>query len=380
MHSSLESETLYRRFDTLRFPLIILVIYIHNASIQATANGQALSVSSSPFNESVIYFFSQGIARCAVPLFYLMAGYLFFYRGTQPSRGRWDKLRSRIYSLLIPYLIWNTLVLLLFLAGQSLPATASWFSGSHAGLLSMNPAELGCEIIGCRQYPIAYQFWFIRDLMILIVFSVLIGEWLRPALWVLVPLSFLAWLFQYWPVLMPSCEATLFFLIGAGMARYRISPFALDPWRWPAVVLAVVAFALSTGLRDAPVSWLLHVVATLAGLVAALSLSARTGPIGTAMLSLAPTSFFLFAVHEPTLQVLRKIGLRLFAATPAGALAVYILAPVAVAALGLALFALLQRTLPRMLAILVGKAARRPVVPGFACGSEAADSSGTTQS
>lgn len=48
-----------------------------------------------------------GICQVAVPIFYFLSAYLFFWNCyNKESIG--DKLKSRIHTLLVPYLIWNT--------------------------------------------------------------------------------------------------------------------------------------------------------------------------------------------------------------------------------------------------------------------------------
>ena len=60
----------------LRFPLIVLVLFIH-------CNFTTLSEewASLPFTTKFINLFSQRIAPIAIPFFYFISGYLFFKTG-----------------------------------------------------------------------------------------------------------------------------------------------------------------------------------------------------------------------------------------------------------------------------------------------------------
>ena len=70
----------------LRFPLIVLVVYLHNGSGTVRfANAGIVERSSSPMLDYFVAFLSDGVARVAVPLFFLMAGYLFFNRAIRPT-------------------------------------------------------------------------------------------------------------------------------------------------------------------------------------------------------------------------------------------------------------------------------------------------------
>lgn len=99
--------------EYLRIPLIILVVFVH-IGVEGYSNYD----KNADFL-TVIGFFSyicdivSFIANCAVPSFFLISGYLFFR-----NIDRFDfviflrKYKSRIKTLLVPYLFWNLLVFL----------------------------------------------------------------------------------------------------------------------------------------------------------------------------------------------------------------------------------------------------------------------------
>lgn len=55
----------------------------------------------------LVTFISEGLASACVPLFYFLSGYLFFARWTFTWNGYKSKLRRRMWSLLVPYILWN---------------------------------------------------------------------------------------------------------------------------------------------------------------------------------------------------------------------------------------------------------------------------------
>ncbi len=83
----------------LRFPLAVMVVFIHSGNKPFVDSGEWIRV-----------MFADVIPAIAVPLFFLISGYLFF-RGLE--RWNWDewmkKMYRRVHTLLIPYLIWTTL-------------------------------------------------------------------------------------------------------------------------------------------------------------------------------------------------------------------------------------------------------------------------------
>lgn len=110
------------RLDVLRFPLIVGVVYIH-----AYVPGETARWRETSFAETAMAWLSlaisQGLARIAVPLLFLISGYLFFLNWNLDGKSFAQKLRSRTRSLLIPFLFWNLLTLLIYSLGQTIPVT-----------------------------------------------------------------------------------------------------------------------------------------------------------------------------------------------------------------------------------------------------------------
>lgn len=93
-------------FDFLRFPLICIVVLIH--TLQADEH-----VEFGILYHDALYFFQESIGRSAVPVFFVISGYMFFYKVAGLTTEIYkSKLKRRVKSLLIPYLIWNALALL----------------------------------------------------------------------------------------------------------------------------------------------------------------------------------------------------------------------------------------------------------------------------
>ncbi len=79
-YTKLQSET----FNFLRFILAVLVVFIHVPHPEYTSG----------FSWYAYVFFSQGIARVAVPVFFLISGYLFCSGLEQ--QWDWSLWRSKI--------------------------------------------------------------------------------------------------------------------------------------------------------------------------------------------------------------------------------------------------------------------------------------------
>ena len=192
--------------DWLRLPLALCVVFIHN---YGTRVADYANLCANPFSAESIYdivriFCSKVFPGFAVPTFFLISGYLFFL--TMP-RWNWqqyrEKLRRRLFTLLIPYLGWN-LFHCLHLSWPTLMQIANGQAGwsrlmalwSHLGGWSMfwdgHVGQSTVNFLGVEMPftgPVLAPLWFVRDLMVIVLFAPLIygllrrcGKWLLPFL------------------------------------------------------------------------------------------------------------------------------------------------------------------------------------------------------
>ncbi|HPJ43464.1 MAG TPA: acyltransferase [Spirochaetota bacterium] len=154
------NQVVSKTINIIRFPLMLLIVVIHAYSPGDNTGFNYLQT-----------FFSQVIARIAVPLFFIISSFLLFFNYSLNRSIIFEKLSKRVKTLLVPFLFWNLVVFGLYLLLQELPF-AQKFSNSNLPVLSDLTFDeyLGFLFI----HPIANQFWFIRDLMILVVLSPLI--------------------------------------------------------------------------------------------------------------------------------------------------------------------------------------------------------------
>lgn len=69
-----------KAIDLLRFPLAILVLYIHTDLI-TTNSSSSVSLDGTPFLWNIDYLMSKVIGSVSVPAFFLLSGLLFFKNG-----------------------------------------------------------------------------------------------------------------------------------------------------------------------------------------------------------------------------------------------------------------------------------------------------------
>lgn len=114
---SMGEECFFSALPTYTFLLSILVIFVHSthftpADLEAVPRTAFFSTS---FLEKIEFLFSSFLGETAVPGFFFLSGLLFFHK-LYSSAVWFRKLRSRLFSYLLPYLLWNSGMTGLYLA------------------------------------------------------------------------------------------------------------------------------------------------------------------------------------------------------------------------------------------------------------------------
>ena len=115
---------------------------------------------------------------CSVclPAFFILSGYLFFGNAPQKPQWKWflGKIRSRIFTLLIPYLIAVAIAwFCYYFAIKAVPSMVDGFLGDRW----KDP------VFVFWTGPVNLSLWFIRELMILVVLSPLVYLIIRYTGW-----------------------------------------------------------------------------------------------------------------------------------------------------------------------------------------------------
>ena len=216
-----ENKELYwKRIQLISFVLAVFIIIRHNSSL---ANYEA------PVAQLIYDTFKYSITEVAVPLFFLISGFNFFNGFSISIQKR--KFKSRIKSLLIPYLTWNTLYCVFCIITSLF--FSQYFIGRTAFTITPLNVIWGCVFHqGCNSH-----FWFVFDLMICVVLNPIIYYILRNKI---AGFSFLAILFVAifgFGLKLPinvfyRTDAFLYYYIGAFLGLHFNTFFINDrPWK-----------------------------------------------------------------------------------------------------------------------------------------------------
>ena len=258
-----------KAIDWLRFPLIYLVVVIHSALFYdklIPIHWDAMT--GQDYYQLLVIFFSRSGAQIAVPTFFVISGYLFFFKVNEWSKKVYvEKLKSRIHTLLIPYLLW--IIIYIVLTGGYLffkawigriewEDVSEWYNNNN-GLLGMFwlSNEWGWDRLNLSGFPtpmggpIAGPLWYIRNLMVLVILTPLIYIAIkRLKKWWLFFLAalYLGGVYLYIPGLRET--DLLFFSIGAYLGVNKLSFTVLYKYRfilYPMSIALWILYAIAGG-------------------------------------------------------------------------------------------------------------------------------------
>lgn len=242
------NDVLSRSITFLRLPLMVAVVFIHTNLCDVNIGGNLLVAEGAfPILDILTHIVSDEIAHIAVPLFFFISGFLFFFNSDFSCSAYGGKLKKRIGTLLVPYLFWNITVLLLLFFTQTF--LSSMTSGSNKLVSDYTLSDyLGIFYNHKDGKPLCYQFWFIRDLMVCYILSPIIYLYVKYGKLLGVSLLGLLWCFGIWfHIAGFSSTSFFFFAFGSWFAINRRN-FVVDfkPLRITFSLLYVPIIIIST--------------------------------------------------------------------------------------------------------------------------------------
>lgn len=370
----------FKTIDLLRFPMALAVVILHlTPDVVAVPNTNFPLISQMGLYNVVVMCLSHVISFVAVPLFFIVSGYLFFinmqkFLFTEYKR----KLHKRLNTLLVPYLIWNILPLLssvvvliisLIKHGDLSCIGNVWrllnpyrifWHASTWGLSNVNFFGMPLPATG----PLDYPLWFVRDLIVLIVLAPIIYIVVRKTGKIGLGIMFLCMYFSIW-FYIPGLriKSIFFFSLGAYFGIRGISIVrTLNPYKYLICGIAIVLMLVATyynGVRWVSPFWILF-GAFAFYLMAAHGIEHWNWRYNKFLVS---SCFFVYALHGNNvlplygspLDLFRNVNIQIFGNdTPMEKFAVYFLTFLETVAFCLLLFAILKKVFPRKIKLLTG--------------------------
>ena len=306
--------------DLLRIIAIVMVVILHART--------GLQFQNNVF-ESMADVMSRGVGALGVPLFLVVSGFL---AGVKPKFATLNLAMfsaiSRSFGLMFAYVFWNTLIAVIVFFAISSGLSVGEFS-------SLRLSEGFFGIYGLNSpFPIAYQFWFVRELIVVSFFIAVLSHFAID-LWRLLVLFFIIIILGQLFFDARSQMVFISYSIGYSLARLNINfNINIDAYlisnsriyRLATLLPSMLLLYLTHtyGDWDGPCLYIFLITGSVFTIVMALLL-AQKEPLNNLFKFLAGSTFFIFAAHEPLLAFVKKIIDSRF-----GAEIAYVLAPVLV--------------------------------------------------
>ncbi|MDE6513517.1 MAG: acyltransferase [Muribaculaceae bacterium] len=330
----------------LKFLLILGVVIIHSniAGDGAPFANAGLEIAS---------FVSSQLGKAFVPSFFVISGYLFFLGVERFSASLYaGKLRSRFFTLVIPYVLWNLICAALLYFKFKVLNFESYGVYGVDGSVDWRRFILGFWNF-YDGYPFAPAFWFIRNLICFVVLSP-IAYFIGRKWWLTVGTIVVCIIFDTWLFCME------FFIIGASLA---LNGFDLRRLRLPAagVLLPVAAYLAGAYALHIVVGgrWFLpvYLVLTLSGFMVFLNAALRLNGMENSRVGnlLIQSTFFIYAFHQCFCSIVRKAWLGVVGDSSTGAALVsYAGSFLTQVAICFAVWLIMRRLAPGLLRVLTG--------------------------
>ncbi|MDE6277276.1 MAG: acyltransferase [Muribaculaceae bacterium] len=371
--------------DLLRFPMAVLVVVNHSCpSLVPMSEADFPLLSGEGIFTYISCLIAYVIGRVAVPTFFMISGYLFFRNiPLFNARSFAKKMKGRLRTRIIPYVLWNILpfgICLLYATigmiynngnPESIPDNLRhatfWGIIWDINIWGDNTNFFGLPTPNCAPYNA--PLWFMRDLIVSMALSPLVYLIVRR-----LPFTGLAFLFasmylHLWPFVPGlGAYAMFYYTLGAYFAirRKSIVAFAIR-FKVPVLILAIVlalfcawfnGAGTPTGEAVFPFFQLFAVFSFF--LIAAEAVKRGHRPFR----SLIPACFFLYALHAAPLfayrgwpaKIINQFYIYLFGtSSPAAQAITFFLTATTTIIFCLGVYVILHRTLPRVARVLTGR-------------------------
>ena len=344
----------------IRFPLAALIVLLHTE----------ITCGPEDFTYYLANYINAPMVQLAVPTFFFMSGYLFFIGENIFNINTYTiKLKKKIKTLIIPYIIWNLVAITFLYSYQYIkkepidPWSLTEIFWAHGDGIQTT------SILGYK-YPIiispaAGVLWFMRDLIMMMICSIIIFPIIKYLKWWIFPIFILA---NYIKLGIPfpgfSLTAITFFYSGAFFSINNINIFLWLKkhqyfwlFTWP--ILATILQILKT-YTTKEVYQLLSIFVSIFGIAFVFMLSYllinSKNKIVNKIMSLGETSFFIYTFGNTLiLWILNKdIGYLLNKIPHIGHFLCYEFLFIAKVIECILVFYIMKKYTPHLLSILIG--------------------------
>ena len=333
----------------LRFPLIFLIILLHCFSVQKINGNHEIY-------QGTLYPFSLWLGETGVPGFFFISGYLFYI--SKKSYGQ--KLETRFHTLFIPYLLWNFILLSIYIILYAIGYPQNINGKNIVDYSIIDYLRLFWDRGSFDEgnfVPLLCPLWYIRNLIIMSIFSPLFYYNIRYARELFLMIMAIWWMSTYHNAFIP--QTVLFFCLGAYFSIFNMNPLQIAVENKTIVITLFCVFAagdiLSHVAIGTPINLQLHRFALILNIPALLLLADYCVRHEFTNKLLPNSAFIVFCVHYPIVVLIRKICISRFSNSSDDVhILLYFVCVIIATLLSIGIYSILERYSPKLKNILSG--------------------------
>lgn len=306
------SKYLSRKIKFISVFAMFAIVFVHAYNYKEPLSPTAtIKYGFNPF-PMFEYFFSNGLFTFAVPLFFIISGFLLFIKYQNTLSGYLHIIQKRSYSLLVPYVAWS------IISGAAVFILNNYDNFKRISFIKENAVPLDrCFVYLIK--PPAFQLWFLQQIMLLVVLAPIIYVLVKYTRgFILIPFGVL-WALNLDFVI--NTQGLFFFSVGAAFAIFgKARNVTRRENRLMTVLVCAAWLLLSISLTllaaaESEMRVLMHIIYKLNEIVGIVGIWFVFDHIvkrinhKKGMLLASAHLFFVYALHEPLLHISNQLAL-----------------------------------------------------------------------
>lgn len=343
----MEERVFRNKVYWLTFLFSVLVIWVHsyNGVLYLGDGKEAQAVMR------LERFLGNTLGQIAVPGFFLVSSYLFFRNfRMEDLRRKWT---SRIRSVLVPYIVWNSLYYFGYVLGSRIPVVKDIIGKGEI------PFHLPYAVEAILHYKYNYVFWYLHQLILLILLAPIIYLTVKR-LWTGIACMSVILAAVYFGRTIPALnlDALFYYVCGAFFAVHK-RQMAECAWNWRRCLagLGLILLGSIFGRVNLPGESIGEIAAATVILRLLVPMGLWVMIPENCLLEAAgwmKQNFFLYAVHFALVRLINKTGALLLPSEPVVPVVLFLMMPAVAVFLSWQISRFLKRFLPRLFRLLNG--------------------------
>lgn len=337
-------EHFSRKIKFLSFFMSVFVLYIHANNLK--------NVGLADEHGSLDYFLTRllggAVGEMAVPFFFMMSGYWFFRFDVFDKSASFiifEKIKKRGRTLVVPYLIWNTVGMLFYMCVTRIPVISNMMNSSFTVPISIQSIYKGIVL-----HEYYFPFWYLQNLIALVVITPVLLYILKRkrSLELFLLLSAGAVLADL-PLKIIRPVALFFFVLGAYLAIYARKSFEMKN-RQSVIIIA----AIFLGIRCITYFLGIQFLNSATLLLSPMCLCVMADAISDYKVTwFVEQSFFIYAAHIIPVTVVMKVLSKLSKGNMGAAIG-YLITPLIALLILYVVARILSKFAPRLYTVICG--------------------------